>query len=113
METQSYDVSRIFADDTGPCPDKACPKCACPTGKVAGDTWYHEYQSSYLKRDNNAKCVLCECKEDANDNLYSYCPDRSGLEDTYTVGTKSCPPPETYQCHESRWTNSGILYHML
>ena len=46
METQSYDVSRLFASNTGQdCGKYTCPKCSCPTGKNIGDSWYHEYQT--------------------------------------------------------------------
>ena len=113
MDSQSYDASRIFAVDTGPiCRSEVCPRCSCPTGKVVGDTWYHEFQDRYLKRDNDARCVLCECKDDGDGNLYSYCPESGLDDDEYTVGTKSCPPHETYQCHESESKDSGIFHYI-
>ena len=105
MDSQSYDVDRLYTTETGPsCSSWNCPRCSCPTGKVENDTWYHEFQDLYDLDSNRAECSLCICKKDYDGNLYADCD----YSDSYTVGAQSCPPKssETYTCHEQESSTS-------
>ena len=74
MDSQSYDVDRLYTTETGPsCSSWNCPRCSCPTGKVENDTWYHEFQDLYDLDSNRAECSLCVCKKDYDGNLYADC----------------------------------------
>ena len=106
MDSQSFNVSRMYTLATGPECDYNCPKCDCD-GRDVGDTWYVEWQNVYDVLQGEARCSECECKSDGEGNTYAYC-DYYYVDD-YPIGSQTCPAPEeeTYECHIESST-SGI-----
>ena len=85
VNTQSYDADRLFSVGGSYC---SCPVCSPPTGTEFNDTWYYETQDLYNLRDDEVTCSLCTAKRYYNGDLYAYCE----FVDSYTIGSKSCPP---------------------
>ena len=72
MDLGTINISKLYTTETGPeCDD--CPKCECPSGLNAGDTWYQEYQGSHGRAENSVSCTQCMCKDDGDGNLYASC----------------------------------------
>ena len=95
---------------SGPCSDSSCPLCSCPSGKVKGDIWHHEYQRFWDIDKGQVRCIECECKEDPDGLLYTEC--NRFKEDLYRIGSSStCPPGDidTISCHEDN-SNSRMFY---
>ena len=108
METGSYDADRLFTTRYGPGCGWNCPKCSCPADfSNIGDTWYHEYQDVSDLDNNRASCMLCECAEDNDGNLYADCEYFS----SYTIGTGVCSKAGieelSFSCHSQSGSSTG------
>ena len=97
MDTQSFDVTRLYYPDADAC---GCPRCECPYDKSIGDTWYQEIQEYDDFINFEARCALCKCEDDGKNGSYTWCKnDYYG----YPIGSRSCDAPEsnisTISCH--------------
>ena len=111
MEIDSYDTSRLFSNNTGPHCDGwdtyPYPYCSCPSGKVVGDTWYHDYRM----HDNGIGCAKCKCLEDNQGRLYTDCTDLTESS-AFTIyqGCDQLLPVTNVSCHRQFSVDSGIDY---
>ena len=87
--------------------------CLCPSGKVKGDTWFHEYQEFQDIDKGEARCAECECKEDPDGLLYTECWTNFWIMwDPFKIGSSStCPPGDDniISCHYDI-SDSRMLY---
>ena len=130
MDTQSYDISRMFTTSTGTYCEYSCPYCKCPDGSAINDTEYIEYQTAWDVANGYTSCTSCTCSQYTgeypgnNDIKWSEC-DHYPV--NYVTGTNTCLPSktvtnnnrdqqlwDTYQCHwqanYNYWHANGTRY---
>ena len=118
METGSYDTSRLFSNQTGPyCDgwriDYPCPYCSCPSGKVAQDTWYHDFLR--FTDESAIGCAQCKCLENDQGILYTDCSDLSESFDAFSIhqGCSEISSLTSLSCHNQYNQDSGTDYFIL